>query len=194
MASSSQQLVHLWPETYRCLNSVECRPKLKSIVRLTTIEFLAHLIDFYQMCYCYQKLDFLYIWGRSVHLRPDSSNVQLSDWLRDRISLKCTYIWGQFCTFEAQIIYFVMWCLWANQRAVHLRPIPLSQSEISASNVQRIGLKCTESASNVHTFEADPDSTGRGSARLAGRGATVARGSDALAWEGSLRTSTVHRI
>ena len=69
----------------------------------------------------------LYIWGRFVHLRP------------------IPYIWGRFCTFEAEIIYFVMWCLWANQRAVsvHLRPREnRPQMYRSASNV-RICLKCT---------------------------------------------------
>ena len=90
----------------------------------------------YQMCYCCQKLEsashvrtfeadsvsepireeYLYIWGRNL-----ASNVQNRPQMY-RIGLKCT----EFHTFEAEIIYFLMWCLSANQRtvSVHLRPIP----------------------------------------------------------------------
>ena len=44
--------------------------------------FLAHLIDFNQMCYCCRKLENLNIF---IEMYRSASNVQLSDWLRERI-------------------------------------------------------------------------------------------------------------
>ena len=118
------------------------------------------------MCYCCRKLDKLvifctfeadsvsepirqlYIWGRICLSQSDSCTFEAK-----KIGLKCTYIWCRFGTFQAELIYFVMWCVWANQTAqtaVHLRPI-----------WEKIGLKCTESiqpqmyrtASNVRTID-----------------------------------------
>ena len=113
-----------------------------------------------------------------------------------RIGLKCTALWlaqrensvhfgpnrpqmyihlRPICTFEAELIYFLMWSVWANQRpgSVHLRPITES-----ASNV-RIGLKCTGLASNVWATVAPLPGEG---VRSAMKSARLARGSDALAW------------
>ena len=84
---------------------------------LSLFHFLAHLI--YQMCYCYQKLDFHQKIGLKCTNRPQMYRY-------------CSLIGSdsEFCTFEAKI-----------------RP-----------QMYRIGLKCTELASNVqnfHTFEAE---------------------------------------
>ena len=101
-----------------------CEPVLKDI------SFLAHLM-FYQMCYCCRKLDFQ--WNLNI-FNESASNVQLSDWLRDRIhtfEADFLYIWGRFnlffhviclgqsdsCTFEADFLY-----IWG-RFSVHLRPI-----------------------------------------------------------------------
>ena len=90
----------------------------------------------------------LYIWGWFVHLRPILYTFEAD-----------LYIWGRsvhlrpiLCTFEAETIYFVMWCVWANQTD-------------SASNVQLSDwLKCIEnqpqmyreSASNVQNSVSEP--------------------------------------
>ena len=103
----------------------------------------------YQMCYCCRKLDFQWnVQNLPQMYRESASNVWIglkctALWLaQTQNSVDSLYIWGQFCTFEAEIIYFVMWSVWANQTAVHLRH---SQSH-------RIGFKCTESASNVQNL------------------------------------------
>ena len=95
--------------------------------------FLAHLILRIQMCYCCQKLE---IWNRpqmhSCLIGSDSKSASNVQDLPSNVQ--------RFGTFEAKLIYFVMWCVWANQTAqtaVHLRPIP------NRPQMYRIGLKCT---------------------------------------------------
>ena len=84
-------------------------------------------------------------WGRSVHLRPISLGLKCtavwldgpqmyscligSDTAHDKINYLCLKCM-EFCTFEANSVHLrqipYIWgrfCLWANQRAVHLRPI-----------------------------------------------------------------------
>ena len=57
----------------------------------------------------------------AVHLRPITECMEFG--------LKCT----EFHTFEANLIYFVMWCVWANRQTEKNRP-----------QMYGIGLKCTD--------------------------------------------------
>ena len=62
--------------------------------------------------------------------------------------------------------------------------MPLSQSENGICTFEadfKFGLKCTESASNVRTFEANRTLPGK-AVRAAVKSARLAQGSDALAW------------
>ena len=52
---------------------------LKFVLILTL--FLAHLIDFYQMCYCCRKLENRPQCTESASMYGIGLNVQLSDWL-----------------------------------------------------------------------------------------------------------------
>ena len=100
----------------------------------------------YQMCYCCQKLDF------QGNLKS-ASNVQLSDWLRERI----LYIWGRFSihigrfsihlrqilyTFEANLY------IWGRDN-LFSHVMPLSQSENRICTFQIRPQMYRESASNV---------------------------------------------
>ena len=95
----------------------------------------------YQMCYCCRKLEKLVIFNENRPQCTESASmyVQLSDWctLRHSQSESCTlrpilYIeadsvhWGRIGLnvqyIEAEIIYFLMWSVWANQTAVHWGP------------------------------------------------------------------------
>ena len=127
----------------------------------------------YQMCYCCQKFSIFNGIGLKCTDRPQMYSCLIGS---DRSQpIRQLYIWGRFrtfeadsvhlrpiCTFEAEIIYFVMWCLSANQ------------STESASNVRNqpqmygISLKCTDWPQMYIHLRPIPyiwgqsDSTGRG--------------------------------
>ena len=120
------------------------------------------------MCYCCQKLEICWFSRNQPQMCESASNVQLSDWL-SQISTNQTAVHLRpirtseadsihlrlICTFEADSLY-----IWGRLN-LFSHVICLSQSDsctfeaesVWASNVQhRIGLKCTELASNVWTL------------------------------------------
>ena len=112
-----------------CLRTSLCDINWKSFVA-----FLAHLI--HQMCYCCQKLEICWFLGLNVQNRPQCMALSQSEsctlrqnWPQCTESASMYGIGLNVQYIEAEIIYFLMWCVWANQRAVHwgqfrtLRPI-----------------------------------------------------------------------
>ena len=93
----------------------------------------------YQMCYCCRKIDF------QGNLKS-ASNVQLSDWLRERI----LYIWGRFSIHLRQILYTfeANLYIWGRDN-LFSHVMPLSQSENRICTFQIRPQMYRESASNV---------------------------------------------